>query len=83
MITPLILILISMLKLKYNFEHKTYSNFTYDILQIKKGEPYQFFAKDKLVGAIEKINGKWEQTSGRQTLDEIVEGIGALIEQNT
>lgn len=72
-----------MKRLQYRLEYPDFTDCTYSILQIRKGAPYQFFSKDTLIGSIEKVDGKWQQTSGRQTLDGIVEGMGAFIEKNS
>jgi len=68
---------------KYKLEYPGFTDLTYNIVQIKQGAPYQFYWKDTLIGGIEKVDVKWEQTSGRQTLDEIVEGMGKYIDLHT
>ena len=71
-----------MTRLQYKLEYPGFTDYTYNILQIKQGAPYQFFSNDTLIGTIEKLDGKWQQTSGRQTLNEIVEGMGNFIDAN-
>ena len=71
-----------MTRLQYKLEYPGFTDYTYNILQIKQGAPYQFFFKDTLIGSIEKLDGEWQQTSGRQTLNEIVEGMGNFIDAN-
>jgi len=70
-----------MLKLKYQLEK--YPDYQYDILQLREGETYQFFHKNTLIGGINKIGDKWEQTSGRETSESIVNSMGKFIEQNS
>ena len=72
-----------MLKLRYNLKHPMRTDYHYQIFQIKPGDPYQFFFNDTMIGRIEKVDGKWEQISGRETLDSIVEDMGKFIEENT
>jgi len=72
-----------MLKLNFKLKHPMSTDYHYQIFQVKHGEPYQFFFNDNRIGSIEKIDGKWEQTGGRQTLDSIVEDMGKFIEENT
>ena len=51
-----------MTRLQYKLEYQGFTDYTYNILQIKQGAPYQFFFKDTLIGSIEKLDGKWQQT---------------------
>jgi len=71
-----------MTRLLYHLEYRSFTDYSYNILQIKQGAPYQFFSNDTLIASIEKLDGKWQQTSGRQTLNEIVEGMGNFIDAN-
>lgn len=72
-----------MIKLQYKLEHPNYTDYYYEVIQLRNGEPYQFYRKNTLIGGIEKVNGTWEQTSGRETPVRIVESIGKFIEQNS
>jgi len=72
-----------MIKLQYKLDHPNYTDYHYNIIQLRAGDPYQFFRKDTLIGGIQKVNGTWKQTSGRETLDSIVESIGKFIEENS
>ncbi|WP_231464730.1 hypothetical protein [Pedobacter sp. Leaf132] len=70
-----------MLQLLYKYIN--HPDYPYTIVQHNIGQPYYFYSKTTLIGSIEKIDGVWKQVSGRQTLDEVVAGMGAYIEQNS
>lgn len=68
---------------KFNYPKNTKCNCDYKLIQFNHGEPWKLFSMGgTLIGSLEKVNGVWEQTGGRQTLDEIVTGAGELIENN-
>ena len=69
--------------LKLIYKHNTHPDYPYTIVQSKPGEAYFFFARNTLIGSIEKVAGEWAQVSGRQTLDEVVQGMGKFIEKNS
>lgn len=72
-----------MITLIYLHNHKNHPNTRYTIVQQKPGDLYYFYGpRGEPIGSLAKENGKWEQIGGRQTLDDVIEGMGKLIEEN-
>jgi len=72
-----------MVELKFHFDYPSNSkcNCTYKLIQFKVGVWTLLSMKGIQIGTLEKVNGVWEQTGGRQMLDAIVSDAGKLIEK--
>jgi len=71
------------LTLDYKLDQDSLPVCIYRIVQLRSGEPYQFYSGNTIIGCIDKVDNKWQQVSGRETLDSIVESMGRFIEVNT
>jgi len=70
-----------MIELIYNFNHPIFTPCTYKVIQLEISKPFTIFSVTGIqIATIEKVNGKWEQTGGRQMLDEAIEGAGKMID---
>lgn len=72
-----------MVELIFHFEYPSNPkcNCTYKLIQFKVGVWTLFSMKGVQIGILEKANGVWKQTGGRQTLDEVVRDAGKLIDK--
>lgn len=70
-----------MIRLEFPWKYGSGKLIVYTIIQETKGSPYFFYAKDTLIGSLDKADGFWIQVSGRQTLDSMIEEMGMFIQE--